>query len=110
MLRVDIKMGKGKLAAQAAHASLAAAELAMSGRREWYERWKEEGQRKIVLRVNSLDELISLHQKAQELGVPSSIIQDKGLTQIKPGTITCIGIGPAPDELIDRLTGNLKLL
>ena len=108
--RTDIRMGKGKLAAQAAHASLAAAEDAMKRREEWYEDWKSTGQKKIVVKVGSEEELQELYRKAKSAKLPAALIQDKGLTQLEPGTVTCLGIGPGPDDEIDSLTGKLKLL
>ena len=110
VVRTDIKMGKGKLAGQVAHASLSAAEEAMSRREEWFESWKDSGQAKIVLKVSSESELMELYKKAKAEKLPSALIQDRGLTQIEPGTATCLGIGPAPDEAVDSITGKLKLL
>lgn len=103
-------MGKGKLAAQVAHASLAAAEEAMKRRPEWFEGWKNAGQRKVVLKVQSEGELQELFKKSKSAKLPASLIQDMGLTQVEPGTVTCAGIGPGPDEQVDALTGKLKLL
>lgn len=108
--RTDIRMGKGKLAAQAAHASLAAAEEAMKKREEWYEEWKASGQKKIVVKVGSEEELQELYRKAKSAKLPAALIQDRGLTQLEPGTVTCLGVGPGPDDEIDSLTGKLKLL
>jgi PTH2 family peptidyl-tRNA hydrolase len=108
--RSDLGMGKGKLAAQAAHASLSAAEIALASRPSWYEGWKEEGQKKVVLKVGSESELNDLHKMARRAGLPSALVQDRGLTQVEPGTFTCLGIGPAPDAEIDKITGKLKLL
>jgi PTH2 family peptidyl-tRNA hydrolase len=110
VVRTDLKMGKGKVAVQVAHASLAAAEAAQQKKPHWYDGWKEEGQAKIVLRVESEEALQELFQKAKSVGLPASLIQDKGLTQVKPGTITCLGVGPGPDAEIDGITGKLKLL
>lgn len=110
VVRADVKMGRGKLAAQVAHASLSAAEEAMARRKEWFTSWKRGGQAKIVLKVQSADELMELFKRAKSVGLPSVIIEDRGLTQIEPGTLTCIGIGPAPDEAVDSITGKLKLL
>jgi len=110
VVRSDLKMGKGKVAAQVAHASLASAEAARERRTAWYEMWKEEGQAKIVLKVESEAELSELFRKAKSAGLPASLIQDKGLTQVEPGTVTCLGIGPGPDADIDEITGKLKLL
>jgi len=110
VVRSDLKMGRGKLAAQVAHASLSAAEEASRKNEGWYADWKEEGQAKIVLKARGEDELEDLLRRARSLHVSASLIQDRGLTQLKPGTTTCIGLGPAPDELIDKITGKLKLL
>lgn len=109
VVRSDLKMGKGKIAAQVAHASLSAVE---SGQRKhgWYERWKEEGQPKVVLKVESESGLRDLFKKAKAAGLPAALIEDRGLTQVDPGTVTCAGIGPAPDPDIDSITGKLKLL
>lgn len=69
-----------------------------------------EGQKKVALKVPSLKELCELEEAAEELGLPHALVIDAGLTQVPEGSITCLGIGPAPTEKIDRLTGNLKLL
>jgi peptidyl-tRNA hydrolase, PTH2 family len=110
VVRTDIKMGKGKLAAQVAHASLSAAEAAMERRSEWYHEWKDGGQAKIVLKVQSEEELQDLFRKAKSAKLPASLIHDRGLTQLEPGTVTCLGIGPGPEDEIDGLTGKLRLL
>ena len=110
VVRSDVKMGKGKLAAQVAHASLSAAEEAQNRRPKWYDDWKTGGQAKIVLKVDSEEVLRELLQKAKAAGLPASLIEDRGLTQLEPGTVTCLGIGPAPEPDLDAITGKLKLL
>lgn len=110
VVRSDLKMGKGKVAAQVAHASLAAAEASQGRRRSWYDAWKEEGQAKIVLKVDSELALRDILRMAKSAGLPASIVEDRGLTQLEPGTATCVGIGPAPEAEIDKITGKLKLL
>ena len=53
----------------------------------------------------------AIHTKdAITLAVPWCVIEDAGRTQIAPGTVTCLALGPAPEEHIDRITGDLKLL
>lgn len=108
--RLDLGMGKGKLAAQVAHASLSAAEEAMKRHEVWYSEWKVEGQKKVVLKAQSQGELEELLKKARSAGLPAYLVEDRGLTQLEPGTVTCLGIGPAPDDEIDAITGKLKLL
>lgn len=104
--RADLGMGEGKLAAQVAHASLSAYEDA--GRRA-RKRWKGDGQKKVVLRGDSEDQLFSLADKAEREGVPYAVIRDAGHTELEPGTVTALAIGPASDDLVDRITGDLSL-
>ena len=110
VFRSDLKLGKGKIAAQAGHAAVSAAEEARKRHRSWWEAWLYEGQRKIAVKVKSEKELLELEEQAKELALPSALIVDRGLTQVPEGTVTCLGIGPAPAEKVDKLTGKLPLL
>jgi peptidyl-tRNA hydrolase, PTH2 family len=110
VVRSDLKMGKGKLAAQAAHASLTAAEQAADRHERWFNEWKATGQAKVVVKVQSEEELQELFRRARSMKLPAALIQDAGRTQLEPGTVTCLGIGPAPDGDVDPITGKLKLL
>ncbi|HEX9261301.1 MAG TPA: peptidyl-tRNA hydrolase Pth2 [Candidatus Bathyarchaeia archaeon] len=110
VFRTDLKLSKGKLAAQAGHAAVSAAEEAHKRRRNWWEAWLFEGQRKIAVKVKDEKELGELEKAAEDLGLPNALIVDRGLTEIPEGTVTCLGIGPAPAELMDRLTGKLPLM
>jgi len=109
VFRADLKLGKGKIAAQAGHAAVSAAEKARKRHRTWWEAWLFEGQPKIAVKVNDEKELEELEGQAKELGLPNALIVDRGLTQIPEGTVTCLGIGPAPASVVDRLTGKLAL-
>ncbi len=109
VFRTDLKMGKGKMAAQAGHAAVSAAQDAYTHHKKWWEAWLYEGQRKIAVKVPSEKELHELEEAAEQLGLPHALIVDRGLTQIPEGTVTCLGIGPAPEGMVDRLTGKLKL-
>ncbi|AKU06786.1 MULTISPECIES: peptidyl-tRNA hydrolase Pth2 [Haloferax] len=104
--RADLGMGRGKLAAQVAHASLSAYEDTDSQTRK---RWKGEGQKKVVLKANGESELFKLADKAERAGIPHAIIRDAGHTQLDPGTVTALAVGPADDESVDRVTGDLSL-
>lgn len=110
VVREDLAISEGKRAAQVAHAALTAAQEAREGNGKWYKEWMREGQRKVVLRARDLAELRVLHEKARSLKLPTALIEDAGLTEIPPGTTTCLGIGPAPENLIDQVTGRLPLL
>ena len=110
IIRTDLKMSKGKLAAQAGHATVSAAEEARKKHREWWKAWLEEGQCKIAVKVKSEEELLRLIQKAKAMHLPCALICDRGLTELPPNTVTCVGIGPAPSSQIDKITGSLPLL
>ncbi|WP_457549131.1 peptidyl-tRNA hydrolase Pth2 [Archaeoglobus sp.] len=107
VVRDDLKLSRGKLAVQVAHASIIGYEKAD---RKIVEAWKMQGQKKIVLKVNSLEELMKIKEKAEKLGLPTGIVTDAGLTEIPQGTITAVVIGPDEAKKIDKVTGNLPLL
>jgi len=110
VVRLDIEMGRGKVAVQCAHAAISAAEEARKHMRGWWESWIKQGQLKIALKVPDLNTLVELEKRGRAIGIPVNLVQDRGLTQVPPGTVTCLGLGPAPADLVDSLTGNLPLL
>ena len=77
---------------------------------KWWQAWLDEGQCKVALKAANLAELLSLQKAAAQMKLPYGLITDRGLTQLPPNTVTCIGIGPAPTLQIDKLTGTLPLL
>ncbi len=103
-------MSKGKTAVQAAHASVTAFMEARKTVPQIADLWFKKGQKKVAVRVNSLDELIELMNKAKSMNLPYALISDMGLTELEPGTVTALGIGPERSEKIDLITGHLKLL
>jgi len=103
-------MGKGKIAAQAGHAAVSAAEEARKHWQKWWKAWLDEGQCKIAVKVNSEAELLSLEDMARAARLPRALVFDRGLTQLEPGTMTCLAIGPAPSYEVDKITGKLTLL
>jgi len=103
-------MSKGKIAAQAGHAAVSAAQEAYSHHKKWWEAWMFEGQKKVAVKVADEKELGEVEEAADRLGLPHALIVDRGLTEVPEGTVTCLGIGPAPAAIIDRVTGKLKLL
>lgn len=109
-VQTELRMGKGKLAAQVGHAAVSAAEEARLKRPEWWQAWLKEGQRKVVVKVKSLTELLRLKREAIKMGIPCSLIIDCGLTQLPPRSVTCLGVGPAPSNKVDIITGKLPLL
>ena len=103
-------MGKGKLAVQVAHAAVSSCEQTKKYKKAWFDSWIRENQAKICVKVDGEEDLRRLKGKLDEDGIPNSLIADAGLTQLEPGTTTCLGIGPLPSEIADRYTGELKLL
>lgn len=110
IVRSDLKIGRGKIAVQCSHAAVSAAEDARVRFPGWWRQWVEEGQRKIALKVPDLEALLHLENTARRDRLPVYLVRDRGLTQVPPDTVTCVGIGPAPSNLVDNLTANLSLL
>lgn len=109
ILRTDLGMDKGKLVSQGAHASVAAANKTLQKNPEIYRSWIPY-MKKIVLKVNSEKELMELKVKAAKAKLVVELIRDAGRTQVEPGSVTALGIGPDSDEKIDAVIKYLKLL
>ncbi|OLY82820.1 Peptidyl-tRNA hydrolase 2, mitochondrial [Smittium mucronatum] len=109
VVRADLGMTKGKVAAQCCHAALACYKTSMKKDPNAVRQWEETGQAKITLKCNSEHELLDLYKKAKSLGIVAEYIQDAGRTQIAPGSRTVLGIGPCFVEDVDQVTGELKL-
>jgi PTH2 family peptidyl-tRNA hydrolase len=108
--RSDLQLSAGKLAAQVSHAAVDCTLLTKKNKTDWFSKWKREGAKKVVVKVESLDDFFPLKEKAEKLGICTTIISDAGHTEIPEGTQTVLGIGPAPSNLIDQVTGELPLL
>ena len=108
VVRTDLDMGRGKIAAQVAHAAVTAA-LRNTGSAD-FDGWLRDGQPKVVLKVTSGEQLQDVAERAAAAGLPVDLIQDAGRTQVAPGTLTCCAVGPAADDRIDAVTGGLSLL
>jgi len=110
VVRDDLRMSGGKLAVQVAHAAVSCALEAKKDRAKWFREWFKEGQRKVVVKAMDLEHLLSLDSMAKKAGLPRALISDAGLTELPSGTTTCLGVGPAPDAMIDPITGSLPLM
>ncbi|KAG7206131.1 hypothetical protein KM043_003523 [Ampulex compressa] len=108
VIRTDLNMGKGKVAAQCAHAAVAAYKKARK-HEDILQAWETCGQAKITVKVDSEDMLLRVSHHAKSLGLLTYIVHDAGHTQIPAGSKTVCGIGPGPATLIDKVTGHLKL-
>ncbi|XP_015260196.1 PREDICTED: peptidyl-tRNA hydrolase 2, mitochondrial [Cyprinodon variegatus] len=109
VVRNDLKMGKGKVAAQCSHAAVSAYKQVQRRSPELLKQWEYCGQPKVVVKAPDEDTLIDLMGRAREAGLAVSLIQDAGRTQIAPGSRTVLGVGPGPADLVDSVTGELKL-
>jgi peptidyl-tRNA hydrolase, PTH2 family len=107
VIRNDVKMSCGKRCAQAGHAAIGAFNGADKSLQK---AWLTEGQKKVVLKANDERTLYELKVLAERNGISTSLIQDAGMTEIPPGTITALGLGPARSEELDKITGSLTLL
>lgn len=105
-----LKLSPGKLAAQVAHAAVECALRAQEEDLRAFKKWLGEGQKKVVVRVESEKELYPLREAAEGLGLVTALIVDAGHTEIPPGTVTCLGVGPGPEEKVDKVTGHLPLI
>lgn len=106
VIRADLKLPKGKAAAQAAHASV---EAVLRSPSVVVDAWHASGMKKVVLKVADEKGLLAVQQAAKAKGLVASLITDAGKTVVVPGTKTCVGIGPAAEEVIDAVTGSLGM-
>jgi PTH2 family peptidyl-tRNA hydrolase len=104
----DIPMSAGKLAVQVAHAAVDCFLKLYEKNPSLLKKWVNEGQKKIVLKAG-MEEIEALKKKAGSMGLCTSLIRDAGLTELEPGTVTALAIGPAEENIIDKITGQLPL-
>lgn len=135
IIRKDLNMRKGKMVAQGAHASMkvffdrmyksrtrpnswgpdpvnfTGVHYSMENVSKDMEEWIDGVFTKITLAVDSLEELLEIKRLAEEAGLPVAMVEDNGLTEFHgEKTVTCLAVGPAQSEAIDKITVNLKLL
>lgn len=110
IVRNDLKMGKGKIAAQCGHGSVGAYERAMQHCPNLVRAWNNSGCAKIAVKVESEAELMAISRKAKELKFNTCLVRDAGHTQVEPNTKTVLAIGPDEVHKIDQVTSHLRLL
>lgn len=110
VVRKDLNMRKGKMIAQGSHASLIAYLAASKSGNFMHEVWLQEGQTKICVGVDSLEELQKIYQEAVEQEIPCSLVLDAAHTEFKEPTYTAVCLGPYYEDDINKITGHLKLL
>jgi peptidyl-tRNA hydrolase, PTH2 family len=107
LVRMDLKLPKGKLAAQVAHAAVDAVSKSDG---KLLALWKSTGAKKVVLKAADDKELLAVEEQARDAGLKAALIFDAGRTVLEPGTRTCLAIGPDFESKIDKITGKLKVL
>lgn len=110
VLRGELRLTAGKAAVQAAHAAVMLYEAAARRDRGLLDAWLAGGQKKIALEVATLADLEALDRAAKARHIPTVWVEDAGLTEVAPGTRTCLGLGPARAADVDAVTGDLPLL
>ncbi|KAJ3560969.1 hypothetical protein NP233_g10491 [Leucocoprinus birnbaumii] len=110
VVRTDLGMTPGKIAAQCGHATLACYKTLVKKNPGLVSHWERTGQAKIALKGTSEDQLIELEAIAKSLNLCARSIHDAGHTQVEAGTRTVLAIGPAPVPLVNEVTGKLRLL
>ena len=110
VVRNDLGMGKGKIASQCAHAAIQCYKTGLKTDKRTVNIWLASGQPKVVVKVNTEAELLSIAAASSEKGLVNCLIRDAGRTQLEPCTTTVLGIGPAKKQDIDFVTSHLKLL
>lgn len=110
LVRQDLAMSQGKTAAQVAHAAVGCSLKARKQAAALFERWRNEHGRIVVLGVEGLDDLDFHRQEAMHHGLVHHAVTDAGRTELAPGTVTVLGIGPAQSSILDVLLGRLKAL
>ena len=109
VVRTDLGISKGKMAAQVAHAAVNCALKSKKSDSLNFNKWFNDGQKKVVVKCQNESALRELQQHARDVGLISSLVTDAGLTEVPPNTVTCLGVGPASESEIDKITGNSAL-
>jgi peptidyl-tRNA hydrolase, PTH2 family len=110
VIRGELRLTAGKAAVQIAHAAVMLVESANARRRSELDAWRSQGQKKIALLASTLEELERIERAARAREIPTVWVRDAGLTEVPPGTITCLGLGPTLSANVDPVTGELPLL
>jgi peptidyl-tRNA hydrolase, PTH2 family len=103
----SLGLPRGKLAAQVAHAAVAAF---LAAPEKVQSAWLAVGMPKVVVACDSEAELLELQVRALRAGLPAELVRDAGRTVLPPDTPTCLGIGPADEVSINPLTDSLRLV
>jgi PTH2 family peptidyl-tRNA hydrolase len=114
VVRKDLNMRKGKIAAQCCHASMSFLTRRLPTKEpitEVQQKWLDSSYIKICVSVDSEQELLDLFNRAKELNIEAHLVTDNGRTEFHGvPTVTCLALGPDYDTILDPISGHLKLL
>jgi len=110
VVRGELRLTAGKAAVQVAHAAVLLYQESERRHAGVLEAWLAGGQKKIAVVAPDLNALLELQRTARSRGLPTVLVEDAGFTEVAPGTKTVLGIGPGPENEVDRVTGGLPLL
>ncbi len=108
-VRKDLDISAGKLAVQVSHASVSCALKSKKEKKKYFKNWMNEGQKKVLVECDDLEHMQFLKERAKKEGLVTKLVTDAGLTEVQSGTKTCLGVGPGPNNLVDKVTGDLSL-
>ena len=110
VVRSDLKMGTGKIAAQCCHAALGLYKSQLKKDLPRLQAWESSNYKKVVLKCTTEEDMLKIAEAARRKNLEYYLVRDAGLTQIAPGSKTVLSIGPATEEELKEVTNHLKLL
>lgn len=121
VVREDLKMTSGKIAAQCSHATLGVYRKLIHQHKHnksdistrnigWLKHWDVSGCAKIALKVKTITDMNDIKDKVRKAQIPYHTVIDAGKTQIAANSVTVLAVGPAPESIVNQFTGHLKLL
>lgn len=112
VVRRDVDMSTGKLASQVSHAAVSCYSASVKYNKAVTDLWETTGQPKVVVKCDKPgeSEIFELAAKANKLNLITAVIKDAGKTEVEPETVTALGIGPGMADLVDKVSGHLRLL
>uniref|UniRef100_A0A7S0RL38 peptidyl-tRNA hydrolase n=1 Tax=Pyramimonas obovata TaxID=1411642 RepID=A0A7S0RL38_9CHLO len=109
VIPLDLPMTAGKLASQCAHAAVAHYKLSIRSGMDWVPNWEASGEKTVVLACDNSQMIPELIEKAQSFMLLTHVVRDAGLTEVAPGTVTCMAVG-GPCNHVDMVTRDLEAL
>ena len=110
VVNTELGMGRGKVAAQCGHAAVACFKEALAEQPALVAAWERVGQTKVVVRGGGEESLLGVSRAGRQAGLVVAEVRDAGRSQVEAGSLTVVGIGPASNQLVDKVAGKLKLL